>query len=276
MVTYKNGSIGPLIKSLLLCFLFSIITNFQCVVHAQEGGKNPVPLYTYKVKKVYPHDPKAFTQGLIYDGGFLYEGTGQYGASSLRKVDLETGKVLKMRGLPPQYFGEGIALFRDRIIQLTWQSRVGFVYHKERFELIREFSYPTEGWGLTTDGRHIIMSDGSSTLSFLDPESFKKIKAVEVRDPFGLVSKLNELEYIRGEIFANIWPTNRIARIAPATGMVTGWIDMTGLAGPDAMFYPIDVLNGIAYDAGKDRLFVTGKLWPKLYEIQLINRPEIK
>ena len=228
------------------------------------------PRYTYETMNTYPHDRQAFTQGLLFADGFLYEGTGLYGASTLRKVALESGEVLQLRELPEQFFGEGLTLMGDRLIQLTWQSRVGFVYDRESFELMRQFNYPTEGWGLTHDGRQLIMSDGSATLFFLDPETFAEIGRVEVRDHRGPVKRLNELEYVGGEIYANIWTTDYIARIAPQTGRVVGWIDLHGLLSPPERGTRVDVLNGIAYDEKNDRLFVTGKWWPSLFEIKLI------
>jgi glutamine cyclotransferase len=225
---------------------------------------------TYEVINTYPHDPNAFTQGLVYEDGVLYEGTGLKGRSSLRKVELETGEVLQRLDLAAQYFGEGITIWEDKIIQLTWQSHIGFVYDKESFELLREFSYPTEGWGITHDGTRLIMSDGTATLHFLDPETFVETGSVQVFDSNGPVVRLNELEYINGEVYANIWQTDRIARIDPDTGKVTGWIDLTGLLSVEDLRQSVDVLNGIAYDAEHDRLFVTGKLWHKLFEIELV------
>ncbi|MBU2008839.1 MAG: glutaminyl-peptide cyclotransferase [Chloroflexi bacterium] len=229
-----------------------------------------VPIYTYEIINTYPHDQKAFTQGLVFSGGALYEGTGLYGASTLRRVDLETGEVLQIRKLPEQLFGEGITIWRDRIIQLTWREGIGFVYDKNSFELLEQFTYSTEGWGITHDGNHLVMSDGTSTLYFLHPDNFKETGRIEVSDNFGPVTRLNELEYVRGEIYANVWLTNRIARLSPTTGKVIGWIEMDGLLGQEELREPVDVLNGIAYDAENDRLFVTGKLWPKVFEIKLV------
>lgn len=222
--------------------------------------------------KTYPHDQQAFTQGLVYHQGFLYEGTGLRGRSSLRKVELETGKVLQIHQLPARYFGEGIVIWQDKIIQLTWTSQVGFVYDRETFEQIGEFNYPTEGWGITHDGEKLIMSDGTNTLYFLDPETFAEIGQVKVKYGNQPVNRLNELEYINGEVFANVWMTDWIVRIDPNTGQVVGAIDLTGLYYPDAQFKGNDVLNGIAYDPEGDRLFVTGKLWPNLYEIELVPK----
>ncbi len=226
--------------------------------------------FTYRVVNVYPHDRGAFTQGLVFENGFLYEGTGLRGRSTLRRVELETGRVLQMRKLPDKLFGEGITIFGERIIQLTWQSGVGSVYDKNNFELLEEFHYPTEGWGITHDGKRLIMSDGTSTLHFLDPETLEEIGRIKVYDEDGPVTRLNELEYVRGEIYANVWQTDRIARIAPDTGEVIGWIELAGLLSPKDRSEPVDVLNGIAYDAENDRLFVTGKLWPRLFEIELL------
>lgn len=228
------------------------------------------PVYTYKIINAYHHDPGAFTQGLVFEDGFLYEGTGIYGRSSLRKVELETGKVLQIRKLSDQYFGEGITIFSDTIIQLTWQSRVGFVYRKESFDVVSQFHYSTEGWGITHDGVHLIMSDGTSTLYFLDPETFEVVNHVDVHDGTTPVTDLNELEYIQGEVYANVWQTDFIARIDPQTGAVVGWIDLKGLLPPGEHGAHVDVLNGIAYDVEHDRLFVTGKLWPTLFEIELV------
>ena len=218
----------------------------------------------------YPHDRAAFTQGLVYVDSVFYEGTGLYGASSLRKVDPETGQVLLLRGLPAQFFGEGITILGNRIYQLTWKSGAGFVYDKESFEPVQSFTYPTEGWGLTHDGSRLIMSDGTDTLHFLDPETLEETGSVQVRDSHGPVIWLNELEYVEGEVFANVWQTDLVARIDPESGRVLGWIDLSGLLEPADYAVPVDVLNGIAYDAETGRLFVTGKLWPKLFEIELI------
>ncbi|MBK8986037.1 MAG: glutaminyl-peptide cyclotransferase [Chloroflexi bacterium] len=228
------------------------------------------PIYTYEIINVYPHDPAAFTQGLVYLDGILYEGTGLYGRSSIRQTNLETGEVLLQRDLSPDYFGEGIAIWQDRLIQITWQSGVGFVYDRANFEPRRSFSYPGEGWGLTHDGQRLMMSDGTNEIRFLDPESLAENGRIQVTDANGPITRLNELEYVNGEIWANIWQTNRVARIAPDTGQVIGWIDLTGLLDPASLTQPIDVLNGIAYDAAQDRLFVTGKLWPSLFEIKLV------
>ena len=207
------------------------------------------------------------------DNGVLYEDTGLNGQSTLRREDLSSGKVLQSQPLSSEYFGEGITVWKDQIIQLTWQSHIGFVYDKASFKLLKLFNYPTEGWGLTHDDTYLIMSDGTPIIHFLDPNTLQEVKKIEVRDAYGPVVNLNELEYICGEIFANIWQTDRIARISPETGQVIGWIDLSGLLSAEDRVPPIDVLNGIAYDAAHDRLFVTGKLWPKLFEITLRPGP---
>ncbi len=228
-----------------------------------------VQTFSYEVVQRFPHDPTAFTQGLVYEDGVLYEGTGLYGRSSIRRVNLQTGEVLQIYNLPYRYFGEGIAICGDRLFQLTWKSNIGFVYDKNTFELLQEFHYPTEGWGLAQDGKRLIMSDGTATLHFLDPDTLEETGTVEVRDDKGPVTQLNELEYINGQIYANVWQTDRIARISPNTGRVTAWIDLSGLLSPQER-QSADVLNGIAYDAQNERLLVTGKLWPTLFEIKLV------
>ena len=225
------------------------------------------PVTKGRVVHVYPHDPEAFTQGLVYLDGFLYEGTGLNGRSSIRKVRLENGEVLQIQSLDPQYFGEGIAVRGDTIYELTWQSEIGFLYDRATFKRKGTFNYRGEGWGLTHDGQRLIMSDGTAVLRFLDPTTLKELSRLHVKDGRTPVGNLNELEYVKGEIFANVWQTQRIARISPKTGLVTGWIELDGLlTAREAQ--AADVLNGIAYDASGDRLFVTGKLWPKLFEIK--------
>jgi glutaminyl-peptide cyclotransferase len=232
----------------------------------------PVPVYTYEIRNTYPHDRAAFTQGLIFRDGFLWESTGQYGSSSLRQVELTTGKVLKSVPVAREFFAEGMTIFGGKVYQLTWQEKRAFVYDAKDFRRIGEFKYEGEGWGLTHDGESLVMSDGTSTLRFLDPETFVVRRTVRVVDASRPVDQLNELEYVRGELFANVWQTDRVARIDPRTGRVTGWIDLSGLLRPADARGDEDVLNGIAYDEQADRLFVTGKLWPKLFEIRLIKK----
>ncbi|HEX5690201.1 MAG TPA: glutaminyl-peptide cyclotransferase, partial [Roseiflexaceae bacterium] len=236
-----------------------------------EPTAMPTPIAeSYQVINTYPHDPQAFTQGLVYEDGVLYEGTGLNGQSTLRKVELETGAVLQQHDLASEYFGEGITIVGDKIFQLTWRSNIGFIYDKATFEQIGQFSYSTEGWGLTHDDTRLIMSDGTATLHFLDPQTQQETGSVQVTDQGNPVTQLNELEYINGEVYANIWQTDWIARIDLQTGTVAGWISLAGLLSPEERKPPTDVLNGIAYDAAGDRLFVTGKRWPKLFEIKLL------
>jgi glutaminyl-peptide cyclotransferase len=224
----------------------------------------------YQVIAAYPHDPLAWSQGLIYVDGTLYEGTGRAkGPATLSRLELETGAVLQRCQLPEEFFGEGVTIFGDAIYQLTWQSGVGFVYDRASFAFRRAWSYSSEGWGLTHDDTRLIMSDGTSTIHFLDPQTLEETGRIDVYDQNGPVIRLNELEYVNGAIYANVWQTDRIARIDPQTGQVIGWIDLTGLLGPEDRQQPVAELNGIAYDAAQDRLFVTGKLWPKLFEIRL-------
>ena len=218
---------------------------------------------------VFPHDPDAFTQGLEFRDGKLLESTGQEGKSSLRSEELETGKVLEKVDVPPPFFAEGITLLNAKIYQLTWQHQLGFIYDYESFQKTGQFSYTGEGWGLTNDGRSLILSDGSNRIKFLDPDSFRVTKTIAVLDGKTPVNEINELEYVKGEIYANIWHNNRIAMINPETGRVTGWIDLTGLLPQNEVQDEEAVLNGIAYDERSGRLFVTGKLWPKVFEIRL-------
>jgi glutamine cyclotransferase len=232
-----------------------------------------IPTYGYQVVHTYPHDRTAFTEGLFYLDGFLYESTGLEHHSAIRKESLATGQVLMTRELAPQYFGEGIVNWKNRLLQLTWRDQIGFIYDLATFQPIGRFAYPGEGWALTQNGKEIVMSDGTPQIRFLDPATLKEVRRITVTADGTPVQDLNEIEWVKGEILANIWMSNTIARIDPATGKVTGWIDLTGLmnsaeigGNPDA------IPNGIAYDAGNDRLFVTGKLWPKLFEIKLVKR----
>jgi glutamine cyclotransferase len=238
---------------------------------ACAASEPPIPTYTYKVVRTYPHDPNAFTEGLFYLNGYLYESVGLEGHSSIRKVRLETGEVVLIHELPEQYFGEGITYWGSRLIGLTWKSQVGFIYNLHTFAVEGQFKYPGEGWALTRNDREIIMSDSTSELRFLDPKTLHELRRIRVTAHGKPVDQLNELEWLHGTILANIWQTDRIARIDPDTGEVVAWIDLTGLlpAG-DRIPGQTDVLNGIAYDSATDRLFVTGKLWPKLFEIRIV------
>ena len=230
-----------------------------------------LPVFGYQIVRVYPHDPKAFTQGLQHVDGVFYEGTGQVGQSSIRKVELATGKVLQQRDVPAPHFGEGITVWKNDLIELTWQTHVAFVYDRATFQPKKQFTYPGEGWGLTHDGTNLIMSDGTSELRVLDPVTFVEKRRIKVTAVGAPLRDLNELEFVKGEIFANVWQTDYVARIAPDTGKVGGYIDLRGLLTP-AERAGTDVLNGIAYDAEHDRLFVTGKWWPKLFEIKVVKK----
>ena len=259
-------------KSGLLIILLSLIPFFgSCVSPPSPENIQPVSVYNFEIVNVYPHDPNAFTQGLVLENGILYESTGLFGRSSVRQVDLKTGTVQRILELPNQYFGEGITLHQDNLIQLTWKSKTGFVYDKDTFGLVRRFTYPAEGWGLTHDNSRLIMSDGTSNLYFLDLETLEITGSVEVRENDAPVIDINELEYIRGQVFANIWKTDYILIINPLDGRVTGSIDLSGLLETQNYTGRADVLNGIAFDAHSGHLFVTGKLWPYLFEIQLLH-----
>lgn len=236
------------------------------------GREAPPVVYGYEVVNVFPHDPDAYTQGLVYDDGWLYEGTGLYGRSALRKVELATGRVVQEVRLTDQYFGEGITTYQDQVIQLTWRNEVGLVYDKQTLAYQSRFRYTGQGWGLTHDGENLILSDGTSTLRFLDPKTYRVVKRLMVRSQGRRISQLNELEYIDGLIFSNIWHSDSIACISPRSGEVTAWIDLKDLLPRDQRPDPEAVLNGIAYDSEAKRLFVTGKNWPHLFEIRLKAR----
>jgi glutamine cyclotransferase len=242
---------------------------------AREVQASRPPEYTFKVVGTFPHDPDAFTQGLAYRNGFLYEGTGLKGRSSLRKVRLETGEVVQRVDLAPEFFGEGVALLKNEIVQLTWQSQVGFVYNLSDFRSLRRFSYPGEGWGLARNDKsnELFLSDGTAVIRVLNGDTLREKRRIAVHDGDTPVTQLNELEFVEGEIFANVWQTDRIARISPQSGEVVGWIDLKGLLSPIYRLESGAVLNGIAYDADRKRLFVTGKLWPTLFQIRLIRKP---
>lgn len=239
----------------------------------EPGSEGPPTIYDVEIVKAYPHDAQAFTQGLYYKNGYLYESTGLKGRSTVRKVEIETGKVLQRKDLPETLFGEGVTDWRGEIIGLTWRSQVGFVYDEKSFDTKRRFTYPGEGWGVTTDGDRLIMSDGTSSLRFLNPRTLKETGRIAVTLKGKPLANLNELEWVDGEIYANVWLTDAIVRIDPQSGRVVGVIDLSSLhkaLGADAQ--AIDVLNGVAYDAKDKRLFVTGKLWPKLFEIKLVPK----
>ena len=260
----------------LILILSVSLTSFDCQTGAnvnlpasQAPETGIVPRYGYQILNIFPHDPDAFTQGLEFHDGKLLESTGQEGKSSLRSVELETGKVLKKVDVPSPFFAEGITLLNGKIYQLTWQHQLGFIYDYETFQKTGQFSYTGEGWGLTNDGRSLILSDGTNRLKFLDPDSFRVTKTIAVLDGKTPINELNELEYVQGEIYANIWHNNRVVMINPETGRVTGWIDLTGLLPQNEVQDEEAVLNGIAHDERTGRLFVTGKLWPRLFEIRL-------
>jgi glutaminyl-peptide cyclotransferase len=239
---------------------------------AGQASQGEIPISSYRIVAKYPHDPNAFTQGLIFQNGSLYESTGRHGQSSVRKVRLETGAVLQKLDLPATVFGEGLTHRGNQLLVLTWTSNVGYVLDRAGLAITGTFSYPGEGWGLTSSPDTIFMSDGSSSIRLLDPKSLQERARIEVTDRGAPVVRLNELEWVKGELFANVWQTDRIARIDPKSGNVLGWIDLTGLNGTSVLFRGDAVLNGIAYDSKSDRLFVTGKLWPELYEIKLVPK----
>jgi len=261
----------PFLKTILFCLL--IIPGIRPLLsqNSSKDIKNPIPVYTYFIVNKVSHDFNAYTQGLVFSDGFLYESTGRRGHSSLRKVNPNDGSVLTLHSLDKEFFGEGITIFDEKIYQLTWQSYTGFIYDKSTFLVMEEIFYNTGGWGITHNGTDLIVSDGTSTLYFLDPTTLEILRQIEVTDDKGPVRSLNELEFVNGEIFANILYSYRIARINPDTGNVVGWIDLTGILDNERIDYPIDVMNGIAYDSAADRLFVTGKLWPQVFEIRLIK-----
>lgn len=270
----KASFFRPLIFALLA---LAITANFASAekIDADSFGSSPVKTYSYRIVDSYPHDPSAFTQGLVYDRGELYEGTGLYGQSSLRRIDIQTGEVLQIVHLEDELFGEGITIWEDKIIQLTWQSRQGFVWGKENLARIDNFTYQTEGWGLTSDGEKLIMSDGSNILYFLDLEDYSLLGTLEVTACGEPVRGINELEYIKGMIYANLWPSSWIAIIYPDTGEVKGKINLSGIMTEENIQgRRVDVTNGIAYDPSEDRLFITGKFWPKLFEIELVEERE--
>ena len=269
----QNADMAPIRPILVL--VLSLLS-LQCngggntnAVPTNSAENAVVPRYGYQIVNIWPHDPNAFTQGLVFVDGKLLESTGQEGRSSLRNVELQTGKILKKVDVPEPYFAEGLAALNNKIYQLTWQHQHGFIYDAQSFAKIGEFPYDGEGWGLATDGRSLILSDGSNRIRFLDPDSFRVTKTIAVKDGQTPISQLNELEFVNGEIYANIWHDDRIVAIDPETGRVTAWIDLRGLLQPGDTTDPEAVLNGIAWDQSSNRLFVTGKLWPRLFEIKI-------
>ena len=262
----KQRHTAVILAVLVVLLLSSIVL---VTIMNREPSSSTTPRYTCTVVNAYPHDRNAFTEGLVIADGVLYESTGLYGSSTLRRVDLETGNVLQEVALPNQFFGEGITIVNDTIIQLTYREHMGFIYDKNSLSLLSNFSYSTEGWGITFDGNRLIMSDGTDNLYFLDPATHQNIGHVAVHDGNISVSELNELEYVKGDVYANIWPQQKIAIINPETGQVKAWINLTQLENSMALNAE-NVSNGIAYDAKNDKLFVTGKNWPQLFEIKLV------
>lgn len=257
-------------ECLVLFFCLLLVSLVYC-----GSAAAATPVYGYRVVHVYPHDSSGFTEGLSFDeDGNLFESTGLWGESTLRRIDPASGKVLKKSKLPETYFGEGIAVVSNHIVMVTWQDHIGIVYDKENFGVIRNFKLPGEGWGITYDGQHLVVSDGSARLILLDPNTFKQVGHVDVVGEDGPVGHLNELEYVRGEVWANVWQTEKIARIDPRTGYVVGWIDLAGLRDWGASRTDEDVPNGIAFDQRGGRIFVTGKFWPKLFEIEIVPKDQ--
>jgi len=275
----KKSSLGFLVAVSIAVVLAAV-----AVFYLASGGSNSGPARNptadggqetnarqleYEVVNSYPHDPAAFLQGLLwYQGGF-YESTGLYGQSTLRRIEFPSGKILKSISLPPELFGEGLALVGNRLVQLEWKSRRGFVYDRDSFALLREFRYDSEGWGITYDGKYLIMSDGSSKLTYLDPDSFAAVRTLAVTMNGRAIDRLNELEFIEGEIWSNVWQTDLVLRIDPGTGKVTSFLNLSGLLPASMRTGTEDVLNGIAYDAQQKRIFVSGKLWPRIFEIRI-------
>jgi glutaminyl-peptide cyclotransferase len=265
--------------TLILLLLFQFCSGFASENAGHQRQPSAVILNTTKasvakaeVVNIFPHDPELFTEGLVYHKGYLYESTGLKGQSSLNKLEIITGKTVKKIDLAEEYFGEGMTIIGNKVYQLTWQHQIGFIYDLSSFQEIGKFSYQGDGWGLTTDGKYLIMSNGTSVITYIDPENFAVIRTIEVQDSKKPVNNINELEFIRGEIWANIFMEDFIVRISPRTGSVLGWIDLRQLRFLITDPGEKDVLNGIAYDSESDRIFVTGKYWPKLFEIKIQNQ----
>ncbi len=257
-------------KSLSFSALLGVLSFLSsCNPTPVTTGSTKTPHYSCEVVNVYPHDREAFTQGLVFRDDKLLESTGQEGESTLRSVDLDSGQILRKVDLPAQYFAEGMTVLNGKVYQLTWQHQVGFIYDYQTFQQTGQFSYQGEGWGLTNDGHSLILSDGTNRLRFIDPDSFRVLRTIAVSENGKAVDRLNELEFIQGEVYANIWHDHRIVAINPQTGAVTAWIDCSGLIGRSQATDQEAVLNGIALDEASGRVFVTGKLWPKLFEIKI-------
>lgn len=270
MIQYLISQAHKLMAVVLTsCLFFPLLFGLSALESIPEKPPVKIP---YKITSTYPHSPGSFTQGFVFEGGFLYEGTGQFGSSSLRKIKLETGEILKEVRLPRDIFGEGITIYKDRIIQLTWFSQIGFVYDKKSFRHLDTFRYPLliEGWGITTDGKHLIISDGSNRLYFLDPESFEVKSRLDVHNHLGPVLKINELEYVGGAIYANVWQSHKIIKINVDSGKVMGVIDLGKIVPKQLRGHTDYVLNGIAYDSERKKFFVTGKMWPFVFELELL------
>ena len=275
MEKFLSIFLRPKTRWLFIISLIFLLCTSSCFAQKQEwlidylSKEKGLTKYSYQVVAIYPHDPQAFTQGLIFDEGFLYESTGLYGESSLRKINLETGSVIQEKKIDEIYFAEGLTLFNNVLIQLTWKSHIGFLYKKDNFEFIGSFEFPYDGWGITHNNKNLITSDGSENLRFFDPNNFLLTKEIKVHLNEMKINQLNELEFINGKIYANVWHTNLILIINPTNGEVTGWIDLTGLEEESDLLEK--VLNGIAYDQSNHRFFVTGKHWPHMYELMLIE-----
>ncbi|MBS0581989.1 MAG: glutaminyl-peptide cyclotransferase [Proteobacteria bacterium] len=251
--------------------IFAAAPALSLALSAAVAAPADIPVYSYEVVNVYPHDRGAFTEGLFFRDGYLYESTGMNGASSIRKVELKSGRVVQQHDLSDAVFGEGIVDWKNELVSVTWKTQEGYVFDLATFAFKRKFNYPGEGWGMTHDDKNLLLSDGSATIRALDPQTLRQTGAIHVTAQGRPLDQLNELEWVKGQIYANIWQTSRIARIDPKTGRVTAWIDLSGLLShADRAFERVDVLNGIAYDAKQDRLFVTGKYWPNVFEIRLV------
>lgn len=267
----NNRPVTGLLLIAIIFLLMPVQSYSSNPTNINSNDYNITPILSYEIVNVFPHDLNAFTQGLIWKEGYLYESTGLYGSSSLRKTDLTTGEVLQHISLPNDYFAEGITIFNGKIFLLTWKEKTGFIFDINTFNLIDTFHYTYEGWGITNDDEHLIVSDGTSALHIIDPEKLEEVKQINVHDGIYLINNINELEYIDGYIFANIWQTEKIAVIEPDSGKVVFWLDLSGILDNVGHNKKVDVLNGIAYDVENNRLFVTGKFWPVLFEIEMAS-----